>query len=268
MQLAAGDLEVHGLHAGLRTLIKREVPLEVAHAIMPVLTAQGFAVRLFEPEAARDGVVVFAARDESLLTRAFEAERAYRTHGDARDQACVWLGEQLGYPSCCVRSFLTSRAHDDVTLFFLNLGPDVAPGPTASLWLHGPLRVVSHTACSLVCEPTVALGRALLERARAHDEHNELTAWGGRALFDRVARGVHLLDPSGGYWVAHGEGTLASESAWPVTALWKADFDRLQLDHHTAPNLSLHRAGARVEVRDARETVLVRAWVVADHRSA
>ena len=175
------DPETAGLGRGLRRVVKREARDE-AEAIEAEtwLRQRGLLVQ-------RLGQVVLGARDAGELARAVEAERA----GDRDPSAVRALGEALGYPRCCVEAYLALPIRDDAALFDALLpAPGAAPAPPETLWLVGPLALVSHAPCSLDCAATRELGGALLTALEA--EHPAF-----RERWRSLARRVHVVTTQG-----------------------------------------------------------------------
>lgn len=197
------DAELDGLLRGARRLIKRDGL--AAHELAATLSwfgDHGLATRVARESDGR--AVVFAARELELLDAALAAEAALAAHDAGSDAAAVWLGDALGYPPCCVARFVQLSARDDAAIA-QSLLPTL-PAPRSSpltMWLHPPLSLHSHAACSLDCEPTRALGRATLDSL----EHARpgFAAW----WLDAAAR-VHGVDAMGRCFALAGEGELES----------------------------------------------------------
>ncbi len=100
------------------------------------------------------------------------------------------FGELLGYPSCCVTRFVGLEVQDDDALLaaLLPREPDAAPAET--LWLVGPLSLVSHAPCSLRCDATRLLGERLLSELGS-------THPGFEAAWRELAARVHVMGSEG-----------------------------------------------------------------------
>lgn len=198
------DPELNGLRRGARRLIKRD-GLE-AHELPSTLewfAAHGVSTRVaVEADGRR---VVFAAYEEELLATALKAEAALAAHDAGSDEASAWLGDALGYPACCVASFMRLSARDDAALAQALLpAPPAAPASALTMWLHPPLSLHSHAACSLWCEATQAIGRAMLDALER--ERPGFAAW-----WSTLARRLHVVDGEGRCIALACEGELADK---------------------------------------------------------
>jgi hypothetical protein len=172
-------------------VIKREALTEDEAAVSQRwLEGQGLCT-LRAAERGGDGqIVVFASvrKDECVLAAALEA--ALR-EAASKDKATLELGSLLGYPRCCRETFARLDIRDDAALFDALLPPAGAPpAPPESVWLAGPLALVSHAPCSLLCADTLQLARTLLMVLAA--EH---PGWEPR--WRALAQRVHVIDMEG-----------------------------------------------------------------------
>lgn len=174
------DPELAQLELGARSVIKRETRTEEER----VQVESWFFEHGLDVLVA--GSVVLAGRDEARLARARDAELA----GDRDAVAVRELGALLGYPSCCIEAYLALPVRDDAALFSALLPSPPVPAPPETLWLIGPLSLLAHTPCSLVCPASYELGRSTLARLDRETPGFD-QRW--RAL----ARRVHVIDDLG-----------------------------------------------------------------------
>ena len=231
------DAELAGLLIGRRKLLLREsLTLADAESDAAWLASHGVASRIVGganahrsasgarmasaggtpvPDAARTASTatsaeglgsqrIYASLDPSILADAAAIhEDACRVH-DGWAEAARWMGDALGYPACCVRTFARARKRDDVTMF-LDLLPPL-PHPPASpftVWLDGALALISHAPCSLECEATLDLAAAVLaELDRASP--------GFSARWRALAARVHALGADGRMFALAAEGDLVA----------------------------------------------------------
>ena len=100
------------------------------------------------------------------------------------------LGELLGYPNCCVARFVGLEVQDDDALLAALLPREPEAAPAETLWLVGPLSLVSHAPCSLHCDATRLLGEGLLAAlGSAHP--------GFEAAWRKLAARVHVVTSEG-----------------------------------------------------------------------
>lgn len=98
-----------------------------------------------------------------------------------------WLGELLGYPECCLRSFARHGAWNVANPYAEAAGASGVAHPLANPVLrHTGLSYVVHYPCAFDCEATVAFGDAV--RRAVHRMSPEL----GRAA-DAAVSGPFLL---------------------------------------------------------------------------
>ncbi len=185
------DPELTALRAGLRSVIKREALAEDEAAQSEHwLQSQGLST-LRASERGGDGqIVLFASvrREESALALELEAALAESAN---KAKAAAELGSLLGYPRCCSEAFVRLELHDDAALFDALLPPlGAPPAPPESVWIAGPLALVSHAPCSLTCPDTLALARKIL--ALLGSEHSD---WEPR--WRALAQRVHVIDMDG-----------------------------------------------------------------------
>lgn len=178
------DAEGAGLELGLRRAIFREGRSdEEARLDRTWLESRGFLVQA----RGRDLV---AARDASVLARAVELISSDGDSAHELAERSRELGALLGYPACCIESFVSVRRRDDLWLFADVLPRHAEPVPACSLFLNGALALVSHAPCSARCPATLELGAALLARL----EH-ESPGFSGNWL--ALARRLHAIDERG-----------------------------------------------------------------------
>lgn len=251
------DAELDALLRAARRLIKRDgLATREVQATLDWFEDHGVATQVARESDGRH--VVFATLDRDLLARARSAEAALAAHDAGSDEAAAWLGEALGYPACCVARFVRLSARDDAAIAQALLPTLPAPPASAlTMWLHPPLSLHSHAACSLACEPTAALGRDTLDSlARARP--------GFAAWWLARARRLHLVDGEGRCFALAGEGEL-SEGFVITDALASAPGGEL-----LCPRPEL--VGGRASVREGRVVVVVEgrealAVLAADHRA-
>lgn len=206
------DAESVGLELGLRRLLKREqFSAAAAEADARWLASRGLAVS--EPGAPdEDGRrVIFAAREPAALEEAEALEAMLRRADGSSAEAGRRIGEALGYPRCCVEAYAAVGARDDRGLAEALLPPlGSPPAPAETQWLDAPLGIVSHTPCSLRCEPTRRLAEALLEALDAR-------APGFADRWRHYARRVHLVGEARALAlaVAHGRIRRVTELTLP-----------------------------------------------------
>lgn len=252
------DPEGAALSAGLRTLLKREsIPSEGVEAEERWLHWLGLVTRRVEMPGGTVGIL--AAKEESTVQAALEAEHALRSRSEGVLEAANWLGDALGYPPCCRELFLRHGQHDDLTLLTSCL-PEAGSAPPASAftqWICGPLALISHTPCSLECSASIEIARRSLEVIEGW-----APGWSDRWL--ELAGRVHLIDRSGRAFALDVDGSLTTgvvRNAVEIVASQDAsDFDIVRPVHELA--------GAELTVEEAvlRVGALV-ATIVADHRA-
>jgi len=131
--------------------------------------------------------IVAVATDEASLEAVLSAQRA---HGSVKGSAAVRvMGELMGYPGCCVSSFVEQRTRGD-NLDNERLTFRRAPGEALHPLLHriGGVRFLSHHPCSPACAGSIAVGEAILAALAEVDAHAA-----GRALA-KLSRPVLFLD--------------------------------------------------------------------------
>jgi len=181
------DPELSGLELGDRRVLKRE-PLDAGELAQDRAWLGGHGLCLGQIALEGDRVVLFAAKDASTLDAALRIERRLRAQDDA--EAVASMGELLGYPPCCREAVAALPRRDDASLFRALLpGMEAAPSSALSSWL-GPIALISHAPCSLECELSLGLARALL--ARLEFEHP-----GFRRRWIELARRLHVVTPEG-----------------------------------------------------------------------
>lgn len=253
------DPEAAALAAGIRTLLKREGVLPGgADAEERWLRSFGLVTRQV-PIPESDAIGILAAVDATTLEMAYEAEVAVRSRSANALDAAAWLGEALGYPTCCRARFVEQAQHDDLTLMTSCLpeAGEHGPAPVFTQWISGPLALVSHTPCSLECEASVEIARRALD---------VIESWrpGWSEAWRHLAQRVHAIDRDGRIFALQVDGSLrdgvVSDAVEILVATDPTDFDIVR------PRLEL--AGAPVRTTNGLMAVgTLRATIVADHRA-
>ena len=251
------DHELMALLLDRRRVVLREATsVERADADAAWLASHGLAVRRGAHHR------VFASMHEDRLEEAIERHERSRAKDEGFRDSARWMGEALGYPPCCVETFVRARTRDDVTLA-AELLPALgcAPATPLTLWLDGALALISHAPCSLECEPTRELAAAVLGELERRTPGFE-GRWTSRA------RRLHVLDPSGRCFALDADGDLGSDGR-----LWVRG--ALELSPPKGDDLSsvcLPAADLEGEVRVERGWLVAparpgwRGTLVADHR--
>ncbi len=210
--VSPADPELTALALGLRKLIKRECVDEADAAIAQTWLAEaGLELTRIDSPAPDGQIVILAAGEERVLADGRDLEMAARRRSAGAETA---LGELLGYPNCCVDRFVSLEVQDDDALLAALLPREPLAAPAETLWLVGPLSLVSHAPCSLDCEATRLLGRRLLSAlgrahpgfepawrelaARVHVMMKDGTAYSLRVRDQRIAEAVHWSVPERG----------------------------------------------------------------------
>ena len=271
------DAELAGLLLGRRTLLLREgMTAARADADAAWLASHGVATRIVDAQESLDSKAIGASHERVDSKRIYGAvdprvlEVAAERHADACREhegwadAARWMGRALGYPACCVESFVRARKRDDATMFLEGIPPlGHAPASPLTVWLDGALALVSHAPCSLGCAASIDLARAVLDAIEGRSPGFSMR-W--RALAARV----HALTEDGRAFAIDAEGDLAREGTLRV---------------RDAIELSPPKEGDRPDVVPARELPagaelrVDRGWLiapgtgwtatfVADHRGA
>jgi hypothetical protein len=184
--------------------------------------------------------IVAVATDEASLEAVLAAQRA---HGSVKGSAAVRvMGELMGYPGCCVSSFVEQRTRGD-NLDNERLTFRRAPDEVLHPLLHriGGVRFLSHHPCSPACAGSIAVGEAILAALAEVDEHAA-----GRA-FEKLSRPVLFLDYQrrielGGRW--EGARFLVD------SAIVLDDPRHLGFDAAAIASIQVSRDGARFSLRD------------------
>jgi MoaA/NifB/PqqE/SkfB family radical SAM enzyme len=164
------DLELIGLDAGLRSVVKRERPnVEEAERTADLFTSHGYVVRVCRGPGAR--ATAFIARDAAAAEEAVAVELSLR--GSVADQvaAVKRMGAMLGYPACCVDAFSAAARQDDETHMGRLSRAQSGPLLPEQNWAAIGLRPFSHFPCTPGCDATARLGRATLDAVAARDPH-------------------------------------------------------------------------------------------------
>ncbi len=197
------DPELAGLRLGARRVAKRECfDDDSERADRAWLEASGATVARageIDPDGRR---VLLAAMDPAALGDGLVLAEAALQARD-RDLPARALGAALGYPPCCVDAFLAADGRDDLSLLALLPPIDAPPAPPWTQWLNAPLALISHTPCTLTCEPTIALARALCA------ELDQMSPGFAAAWRDLAAR-FQVVDHRGRGLAIRGEGALAT----------------------------------------------------------
>lgn len=256
------DAELAGLLIGRRKLILREsMTLALAEADAAWLSSHGIAVRHAD---ARGPHRLFASTDAAILDEAAARHAAACAGDEGFREAARWMGAALGYPSCCVESFVRVRMRDDLTLF-AELLPPLPHAPMSPLvgWLDGAVALLSYAPCSPECAPSRALAEALIDEI-------ERRSPGFSSRWRALARRVHALTADGRCFAIAAEGDLVEGGALRVidavrlTPPEGADLSRL-----VTPAGNLTGRELRVE-RGLLVAPELPGWVatlVADHRA-
>lgn len=182
------DVEIEALTHGLREVVKLEcVPPALVEAIVADARLPWVAVR----SAPAGAATLLLARTHDQLDEARDLEERLLSTAGADERAARRMGALLGYPACCVERFGTCAARDDTSLAWALLPP--APHPpsaAATQWVHPHLALISHAPCSLRCEPSVRLGRALLDLLAAR--HPDFPA-----AWRRFSQRLQVVDHAG-----------------------------------------------------------------------
>lgn len=194
------DPEAVALELGLRDVLKREhLPPLLLAAERDRFQRRGWAT-------AMAGASLFVGRERSAVEEAADTERALHAGGPAGDEAARRQGALLGYPPCCVAAYLRCRKYDDLTLYAHLLPPlPPSPAPALSVWLPGPLALVSHAPCAVDCAATLALA-ASIARGLESRRPGFLAAW------TPLAARLHIIDVAGRALALDVEG----EGPWQV----------------------------------------------------
>jgi hypothetical protein len=187
------DVELLGLVLGRRQLIKREyVSRAEAERWESAWADEDIVARRVPIVGHDDRWTLFGARDPELLDEAEERESALqRHHTPPAEAATRWLGEALGYPTCCVQEYVRDGRRDDLYA----LARCIPPAPPAaaravSLALNPLLGLISYIPCHPGCDATAELGEALHDGIAERDPD-----FAGR--WDPLACRLHLVDHEG-----------------------------------------------------------------------
>lgn len=193
------DAELMGVTLGVRRLIRREwLASDPARAADDRWLASN-GLRTSAVPAVDGRIVVLASREASVLEEAVSLEPHVERPSPEWERAASRMGELLGYPPCCVRTFVAARARDDASLFAERLPPPRhEPLPPEVLWLNAALALVSHSPCTPRCTPTLMMASAV----RA--------ALGASSAWAELAGRLHAITRSGRVLAIAASGTLAS----------------------------------------------------------
>lgn len=161
------DREALELQAGLRQLLRREVPdpTRVELAVQS-LQRRGLSVAVLTSAVA--GVAgkprhhVFASRDPAILAAAQVLDNDLGGEPLQKAKAIRQFGLWFGYPPCCVEAFLRGAALDDALLVADRAArqPD-RPLPWVQNWALVPLRLGSWLPCAPDCAASLQQTRAV-----------------------------------------------------------------------------------------------------------
>lgn len=151
------DRESLELQAGLRQLLRREVPdpqrVELA---VQTLQRRGFVVERMTSAVAGVGGLprhhVFAARDPAVLQAAVALDGDLGGAPLQKAKAIRQFGLWFGYPPCCVEAFLRGAALDDAVLVADRAQRQGERSlPWVQNWVVVPLRLGSWLPCAPDC---------------------------------------------------------------------------------------------------------------------
>ncbi|HIA00642.1 MAG TPA: hypothetical protein EYN66_01800 [Myxococcales bacterium] len=255
------DPEAAAMLAGRRRLIKREwLTSEQQEKDAAWLAQHDLIVESADSVDSRGRFALFAAADDETLQNAHAAEAALCASDTERESAAAWLGEALGYPSCCVNTFQRLGRRDDLTLA-MELLPTVDASPASPLtqWLHGPLALISHTPCSLECGDSMALAKAVLQEL-------ERERPGFSARWEQLTRRIQLVDVHGNSFALRATGELSAS----VVVEDAVRFSLPSADSFSEVMESVPEFAGRTfhNVQGALVSDGFRAVVLADHRRA
>jgi hypothetical protein len=185
------DAETTAMRLGLRRLVLREWLDEAdADADARWLEENGLVVVRVRDRPESGPIAIFGAHEASIFARAREALAAACTPDAAWRDGARWMGDALGYPKCCVESFVRARMRDDLAMFADLLPPiDATTSPRVG-WLLGATTLISHAPCAPTCEASYAIAsRTLEEIDRRHA--------GFAVAWERLAKRVHAIDARG-----------------------------------------------------------------------
>lgn len=167
IESSAFDREALELEAGLRQLLRREVPdpNRVDQAVA-TLRRRGFAVAQLTSEVAGVGGLprhhVFAARDPAVLQAATALDRDLGGSHLQKAKAIRQFGLWFGYPPCCVEAFLRGAALDDAVLVADRAQRQADQQlPWVQNWVVVPLRLGSWLPCAPDCARSLEQMRAV-----------------------------------------------------------------------------------------------------------
>ena len=142
-----------------------------------------------ERDAERETWEVFFGRDPADVARAIELTDvmdARPTEVEERD-AIRAVGELLGYPRCCARSYAGEPADIRTSYFWLHVDRRLAAAGEVPWEFHPvPGKIIEYVPCALDCAPSLA-------RARANLNAMPWTGGATREAFESVCRNPHLL---------------------------------------------------------------------------
>jgi hypothetical protein len=161
------DREALELQAGLRQLLRREVPdPERVRLAVQSLEQRGFCVAVLTSAVAgvagRPRHHVFASRDPEILAAARVLDTDLGGEPLQKAKAIRQFGLWFGYPPCCVEAFLRGAALDDALLVADRAArqPDHAL-PWVQNWALVPLRLGSWLPCAPDCAASLLQTRAV-----------------------------------------------------------------------------------------------------------
>jgi hypothetical protein len=193
------DAELEGMRRGLRRLIRREwlASDEARGGDERWLASNDLTCRAIPAEG--DRVVVLASNDPSALEAAVALEPHVERPSPRWEEAASQMGALLGYPPCCVRTFVAARARNDASLFAERLPPSLhAPLPPEMLWLDGALTLISHAPCDPSCPASFSIASAVRGSLGS-----------GASTWAELAGRLHAITRSGRMLAIAARGTLA-----------------------------------------------------------
>ncbi len=173
------DVELLALLAGLKPALRQTVEPAEAAATVTRFGGLGLSVtvRAWTPPGMRELRVLYVAptaRVADALAQAEAASLARQISTAVTVESCRNVGRQLGYPSCCIESFVERLAHGRSGDFAAAQDAWVA---APRRWLNNLLfdvRLLTFEPCRYDCAPALAYAETLLGVLGAQDaQHAE-----------------------------------------------------------------------------------------------
>jgi hypothetical protein len=233
-----------------RACLKEAVVVAEAEELVRAYQAMGLSSAIVELHGFVEGAdahargeqyaIVAVAMDQASLDAVLEAQRA---HGSVKGSAAVRvMGELMGYPRCCVSSFVEQRTRGD-NLDNERLTFRRAPHEALHPLLHrvGGVRFLSHHPCSPACAGSIAVGEAILAALA------DVDAQAASKALEKLSRPVLFLDYQRRIELRGGwEGArFVVESAIVLDEARHLGFDAAGI-----AQIELSRDGARMRMRD------------------